>query len=191
MVLFNFIFEFIKISILGCLYATLTLVTFKIIGRYKVDSWFDKVSRKKLRLWFLGGLIISLGLFGYMFTYWGDHGLGDWARIPVGHWRQVIEVDGTRAAIQETNYENGNMIEIEKFEYSSDFLCGKTQEDISKYPGAYFIYDLKTNDVKFFNDKKEYELFANQKGLPMTNDFKTFSDHYSDYWGGWRFWFLA
>jgi hypothetical protein len=31
-VLFHFIFELIKISILGCIYATLTLLTFKIIG---------------------------------------------------------------------------------------------------------------------------------------------------------------
>ena len=77
MVLFHFIFELIKISILGCIYASLTLVAFKIIGRYKPDSWFAKASRKKLRLWFLSGLIISVGLFGFMFTYWGDHGLGD------------------------------------------------------------------------------------------------------------------
>ena len=85
MVLFHFIFELVKISILGCIYATLTLVTFKIIGRFKPESWFDIVSRKKLRLWFLSGLIASFGLFGFMFTYWGDHGLGDWARIPIGH----------------------------------------------------------------------------------------------------------
>jgi len=85
MALFQFIFVLIKISILGCIYATLALVTFKIIGQYKPDSWFYKVSRKKLRLWFLSGLIISVGLFGFMFTYWGDRGLGDWARIPLGH----------------------------------------------------------------------------------------------------------
>jgi hypothetical protein len=89
-VLFHGIFELIKISILGCIYATLTLVTFIIIGHYKPDSWFDKVSKKKLRLWFLSGLFISVGLFLFMFTYFGDHGLGDSARVPVGHFKVVI-----------------------------------------------------------------------------------------------------
>jgi O-antigen/teichoic acid export membrane protein len=86
---FHLIFELIKISISGCAYATLTLLIFKIIGHYKPDSWFDSVSKKKLRFWFLSGHVISVGLFFFMFTYYGNHGLGDNARVPVGHFKVV------------------------------------------------------------------------------------------------------
>jgi len=44
--LFHGIFELIKISILGCIYATLTLMTFVAIGHFKPGSWFDRVAKK-------------------------------------------------------------------------------------------------------------------------------------------------
>ena len=190
-VLFDLVFGLIKISFLGCIYATLALLTFKLIGRYKPDSWFNRIAKRKVRLWFLSGLFISLGLFSFMFTYWGDHGLGDWARIPIGHWKEVVQVDGTRGLIQNTNYENGNGIGLENFQLTNDFLCGKTQEHLSKYPGDYILYNLETNEVTFFKDKKEYENFANENQLPLVKQFNDFNYHYNRYWRGWRFWLLA
>jgi hypothetical protein len=56
---------------------------FEIIGHYKQNSWFNRIS-KKLNFWYLSGRI-SLGLFIFTFTYYGDHGLGDNAKIPIGH----------------------------------------------------------------------------------------------------------
>jgi hypothetical protein len=190
-VLFDIIFELIKISFLGCIYATLTLFTFILIGRYNPNSWFDRISKKKLRIWFLSGLIISTGLFSFMFTYWGDHGIGDWARIPLGHWKEVVQVDGTRGLIQNTNYGIGSGIGLEKFQITNDFLCGKTQVSLSKYPGDYIVYSLETNDVTFFKDKNGYDTYANKNQLPLETHFKDFNYHYKRYWKGWRFWILA
>jgi len=126
-----------------------------------------------------------------MLSYWGDHGLGDWSRIPLGHGKQVAQIDGTRAFIQNTNYEKGNGISIEKFQITNNFLCGKTQENYSKYPGDYFVFDLKNNDVIFFKDHSKYEIYSEINNLPLTNKFKDFNCHYKKYWHGWRFWLLA
>ena len=100
-VLIHLVIELAKISILGCIYATLILIIIKIIANNKPNSWFGRLSRKKLRLWCLSGLFISGGLFFFMFTNFGDHGLGDSARIPVGHWRAIQEVNGTQAYLQD------------------------------------------------------------------------------------------
>ena len=97
----DFIGTFIKIAILSSIYALLTLLTFKLIGRFRPNSWLDKVSEKKLRLWILSGLFFSLGLLFFLFSYYGDHGLGDSARVPVGHGRAIQEMDGTQTYIQD------------------------------------------------------------------------------------------
>jgi hypothetical protein len=187
-VLFHFIFELIKISILGCIYATLTIVTFKIIGHYKPDSWFDRVSKKKLRLWFLSGLFISIGLFFFMFTYFGDHGLGDSARVPVGHWRAIQEVNGTQAYIQDEG--PVRMIEIDKFVITDDFVYGLTGDANENYDGKFFVYDLANNIVKTFEQEKDYTDFLIKINLDTRPEYKDFSYYYRKYWGGWRFWFL-
>lgn len=187
--LFHFIFELIKISILGCIYATLTLISFKIIGRYKPDSWFDRVSNKKLRLWFFSGLIISVGLFFFLFTYFGDHGLGDSARVPIGHRRAIQEVNGTQAYIQDEG--PVNMIEIDKFIVTDDYVYGLTGEENKNYDGQYFVYDLVNNKVKTFEQEKEFNNYLTTTSLDTKADYKDFSYYYSRHWDGWRFWLLA
>ena len=188
-VLFHFIFELIKISILGCIYATLKLVTFKFIGRYKPGSWFDKVSKKKLRLWFLSGLVISVGLFLFMFTYFGDHGLGDSARVPIGHWRAIQEVNGTQAYIQDEG--PVSMLEIDKFIITDDYVYGLLGDANENYEGKYFAYDLINNKVQTFEQEKDFVGFLTTHNLNTKPDYKDFSYYYSRHWNGWRFWLLA
>ena len=187
--LFHLVFELIKISILGCIYATLILITFKIIGRYKSNSWFDRVSNKKLRLWFCSGLIISFGLFFFMFTYYGDHGLGDSARVPIGHGRAIQEVDGTQAYIQDEG--PVSMIEIDKFIVTDDYVYGLTSEENGNYEGRYFVYDLVNNEVKTFQLEKEFNNYLMTINLDTRAEYKDFSYYYIRHWDGWRFWFLA
>lgn len=187
-VLFHFIFELVKISILGCIYATLTLVTFKIIGRNKPESWFDRASRKKLRLWFLSGLIISAGLFLFMFTYVGDHGLGDGSRVPVGHWRAIQEINGTQAYIQDEG--PVSMLEIDKFIVTDDYVYGLTGDANENYEGEYFVYDLINNNVKTFEQEKEFNEYLRSKNLEIKPDYKDFSYYYGQHWNGWRFFLL-
>lgn len=189
--LFHFIFELIKISILGCIYATLTLLTFKLIGRYKPDSWFARVSKKKLRLWFLSGLILSVGLFFYMFTYYGDHGLGDGPKIPIGH---GIVVDNTNW--NEYGYIKGIKtsdkidIEMTKFIVVDNKLIGNLDSWFYDFQNSYFIYDLKTKEMNEFKTKAEFDTFTKENKLPTSDGLLTFEDNYRKHWGGWRFWLL-
>ena len=188
-VLFHFIFELIKISILGCIYATLTLLSFKFIGHFKPNTWFYRASRKKLRLWFLSGLFISIGLFFFMFTYYGEHGLGDSARVPVGHWRAIQQVNGTQAYIQDEG--PVAMIEIDDFIVTDNYIYGLTGDMNENYDGDYFVYDLVENNVTTFKSKIEFTDFLKEKNLEINPDYKNFGYYYGKYWGGWRFWVLA
>lgn len=186
--LFHLIFELVKISILGCIYATLMLAIFKIIGHYKPDSWFSRVSKKKMRLWFSSDLIISVGLFLFMFTYFGDHGLGDSARVPVGHWRAIQEVNGMQAFIQDEG--PISMIEIDKFIVTADFVYGLSGDATENYDGKFFVYDLANNIVNTFEQEKEYSDFLISKNLDTKPAYKDFNYYYRQYWSGWRFWTL-
>lgn len=57
-VLVHFIFELVKISILTCIYGSFILLIFTLIGRKCPKSWFSRVAKKKLRLWFLSSITI-------------------------------------------------------------------------------------------------------------------------------------
>lgn len=186
-VLFHFVFELIKISILGCIYATLTLITFKVIGHYKPDSWFDRVSKKKLRLWFLSGLFISVGLFFFMFTYFGDHGLGDSARVPVGHFKVVRQINGTDAYLQNSK---GDQLGITNFTFDNENLYAETQKDFNAENGDYIVWNLRTDSWTYYKTKDDYLIVAKEKNYPTPESFQDFFEVYKRHWHGWRFWTL-
>jgi hypothetical protein len=188
MALFHLIFELIKISILSCIYASLTLLVFKIISHYKPNSWFVKASTKKLKFWFLSGLSISVFLFFFMFTYYGDHGLGDSARVPIGHSKAIQEVDGVQAYIQDEG--PISMIEISKFKITDNFVYGYTSDSNVNYDGNYFVYNLVNNSVKTFKQKSEYLNFLEINKLDKNPNYKDFNYYYGEYWNSWRFWLL-
>jgi hypothetical protein len=184
-VLFHLIFELIKISILGCIYATLTLLTFKIIGHYKPDSWFDKVSKKKLRLWFLSGLVISVGLFFFMFTYFGDHGLGDSAKVPIGHFKVVRH--GIDTYLQNSK---GDQLGIKNFTFDKDNLYAETQGEFNGKNGDYVIWNLRTDSWTYYKTKDDYLSVAKHKNYPTPENFEDFFKHYKRHWHGCRFFLL-
>lgn len=187
--LFHLVFEIIKISILGSIYATLTLLIFKIVGKNRPDSWFDRVSRKKLKFWFLSGFIISVGLFGFMMTHFGDHGLGDGARVPIGHFREIQEINGTQAYIQDI--ENGiYALDIDSFHVTDDFIYGLTGSHNENYDGKFFLYDLDNNEVNTFKTLIEYQKELKQNGLNPNIQLHDFNYYYRKHWSGWRFWLL-
>ncbi len=188
MALFHLLFELIKIAILSCIYASLVLLVFKIIAYYKPDSWFEKVSKKKLKLWFLSGLILSVFLFIFMFSYYGDHGLGDSARVPIGHWKAIQQVDGVQAYIQDEG--PISMLEIGKFQTTVDFVYGFTSPSNENYDGTYFVYDLANNSVKTFQQEQEYFHFLALKNLDKNPNYQDFNYYYKAYWNGWRSWLL-
>lgn len=186
-VLFHFIFELIKISILGCIYATLTLVTFKIIGRYTPDSWFDRISKKKVRLWLLSGLIISVGLFLFMFTYFGDHGLGDSARVPVGHFKVVRQINGSDTFLQNSK---GDQLGIRNFTFDHNNLYAEIQTEFNGEQGDYVVWNLQADTWTYYRTKDEYLDAAKQHNYPTPDNFEEFWEFYKRHWHGWRFWLL-
>jgi len=183
-VLIHFIFELIKISILGSIYATLTLVTFKIIGHYKPDSWFARNSKKKLRLWLLSGQFISIGLFVYMFTYFGDHGLGDSARVPIGHFKVVKQINGSDTYLENSN---GDQIGIGNFTFDNENLYAETNREFNGGNRNYVIWNLRTDSWTYYKTENDYLNVARQNNYPTPDNFEEFNEFYSRYWQGWRF----
>jgi len=184
-VLFHFIFALVKISILGCVYATLTLLTIKVIGHFNPNSWFDRVSKNKRRLWVNCGRIISVGLFIFMFTYYGDHGLGDSSKVPVGHFK-VVKYGGD-SYLQN---DKGDQLGIRKFTFDKDRLYAETQKISYEPYGEIVVWDLRTDEWTFYKTKYEYLNVTKDKNYPTPDNFEDFFEFYKRHWNGWRFWFL-
>jgi len=187
-VLFHFIFELIIISILGTIYATISFITILIIGKFKSESWFARVSKKKFKLWFLSGLFISTCLFLYMFSYWGDHGLGDTSKVPIGHFRVVNEINSHDVYIEN---EKNKQLEIKNFAYDNDNLYAQTtQSGFNGKKGDYVVWNLRTDEWTFYNTKEDYLIDAEKHHYPKPTEFKEFFEHYKRHWNGWRLWLL-
>lgn len=189
--LFHGIFELIKISILSCIYATLTLLAFIAMGHFRPYSWFDRASKDKWRIWVNSGLVIWVGLFFFMFTYWGNHGLGDSARIPIGQGIAVKNINWTEYAyIEDIKTCDKIRIEMTKFIVIEEKLIGNLESWFYSFKSSYFAYDMDKKELKEFYSLKEYNDFASKNDLPLANELRTFKQNYSDHWHGWRFWLL-
>jgi hypothetical protein len=186
--IYHLVFELIKISILSCVYALLTLIIFKSIARYRPKGWFDGVSRKKLRLWFFSWVCISIALFCFMFSYYGNHGFGDDARVPIGHWRAIQEVDSRQAYIQDEG--PVGMIEIDKFVVTDNYVYGMASDENENYKGKYFVYDLIENKVKTFIQEKDFTDYLVKNNLDTKPTYKDFNYYYNRYWTDLKFWLL-
>jgi hypothetical protein len=180
---FHFIFELVKISILGCIYATFALLIFKAASHYKPRKWMNVISPKQF--WFLSGFVISVGLFGFMFTYWGNHGLGDSARIPIGYFKTVERINLSEPYIQN---DKGNSLLIESFITDRNHLYAKLDKYVEE--GSFLVWDLQNDKWKFYQTKDEYLKIARLNKYPLPDTFRDFEQNYSDYWHGWRLWFL-
>ncbi|MEQ1799330.1 MAG: hypothetical protein ABL872_15360 [Lacibacter sp.] len=187
--LFHFLFELIKIFILSCVYSVLVVILFRFIGRLKPNSWFDRVSRIKLILWLFSLLTIAVALFIYMNTYWGSHGLGDSARIPLGNKNSINGIDFSTAYIEGIDRETRTLI-IDRFIVTDSFIYGLTGDMNENYEGDYFIYDLKKRIAKTFTKQNDFEAALKFYKLDTQPDYKDFDYYYKKHWHGWRFWLL-
>jgi len=77
----HFLFELIKIALLSAVYGS--IIFFMVRWAYS-----SKVKNAK-PTWQRCFSIIYVILFIFMFTYWGNHGLGDESFIPIPHHRLV------------------------------------------------------------------------------------------------------
>ncbi len=188
-VLFHFLFELVKIAILAAIYAALITLLLGALGKYKPGSWFDRIAKKKMRLWFMSGLTISCVLFVFMFSYWGNHGLGDSAKIPIGNGKTVDQINGM-TFITPAGYEM-ETLDIHEFTTTDGFLFAKIS---SNRPAAVnkeiAIWNLKTNQVEFLDHYSDLEILKTKNNMQAELTFQDFQGHYSKYWNGWRFWLL-
>lgn len=188
--LFHLVFEFFKIVVLASFYSFIIFYFLHTLGRYFPGSWFYSVSKKKIRLWFLSYLAISLLLFAFMFSYWGDHGLGDGSRIPLGNGKSVSQINGTMTYITPAGYESGTLT-VDEFAVTKKYLFAKVT-DARTVPSVkeIAVWNLKTNDLEFLEHYSDIEIFKTKNKITDQLIFQSFGDHYTTYWGGWRFWLL-
>lgn len=179
----------LKIAVQASAYATVVVLVVIVLGRLFPESRFASPSPHKRWLWLTTGASISLIFLVYSFTFWGDKGLGDSARIPLSHGREVGNGNWNYTHISPENYPYGDML-IDSFTIMEDHVVGKTASSPVDDPLPYFRWDLKTNNIKFFASKDEYIAHATAYDLALPDTFQSFSKNYGDHWYGWKFWLL-
>lgn len=183
----HFLFELLKITILGFIYATILYYIYKLIPENKKPEWIKSWLKNKKRLW----LSISLFLLFYMFTPYGYHGLGDSARIPISFTEEISNINWTKyAQLDNIKSIEDNDIYLTRFKIVNNTLCGNLDSDFYDYQNSYFVYDIDSEKLEEFQTENDYNKFAESKKLPKSNELKSFEDNYQDYWSGWRFFLL-
>lgn len=183
----HFIFELIKITILGYIYSKILYFIYKNIPQSKKPEWCEKLLKSKKTLW----LYISIFLLFYMFTPYGNHGLGDSARIPISLTKEISNINWTDyGRLNGVKSSEMNNIDLTQFKVEKNILCGNLSSDFYNYKNSFFIYDIDSEKLQEFKDESDYNEFVTNENLPKSNELKSFKENYSDYWSGWRFFLL-
>lgn len=188
----HFIFELFKIAILASFYSALLLLVIVFINCIKPNELCNNVLSKKYKIWFYGGCSISIVLFFYMFSYLGNHGLGDSAQIPIGNNEIISNINWEdNCSLENRQISNGNSIDVEKFIVSNNKLFAKfDNQTFYDYNNEYFIFDLITKEIKEYNTESVYNNFAKENNLPLSDEMMSFKHNYNNYWSGWRLFLL-
>lgn len=183
----HFVFELIKITILGFIYSTILFFIYKIIPKNRKLEWSEKLFKSKKLLW----LYISILLLIFMFTSYGNHGLGDNARIPLSLTKEISNVNWSEYGnLNEVKSSEKNDIYMTKFRIQDNRLCGNLNSDFYDYKNSYFVYDIDSEKLKEFRTENDYNEFATHKNLPKANELIRFKENYNKYWSSWRFYLL-
>ena len=187
-VLFHFIFQLIKIGILASIYASILIGIILIVGKFKKTEYLERVKLEKGKSWFSFGFLISIGLFIFSFTYWGNHGLGDGPMIPIGHWETIENTNWTEYGyLKGQKTSDGNELETTKFKVTNHKLCGNLKSSFYNYENLYFVLDLKTDKMTEFKTESEFNEYAKNNDLPKASELLSFKKNYRNRWGGIRF----
>ena len=187
-VLFQFIFQLIKIGILASIYSLILIGVLVLIGKFNPTEFLKRVKSEKKKHWFSFGFIISVGLFIFSFTYWGNHGLGDGPMIPIGHWKTIENTNWNEYGyIKEQKTSDGNYIKTTKFKVANDKLCGNLKSWFYDFENSFFVLDLKTDVITEFKTESEFNKYAEKNDLPKVSELLSFEENYMNHWGGIRF----
>ncbi|QTE39462.1 hypothetical protein ACRQ5D_30105 [Mucilaginibacter sp. P25] len=173
--LLHLLFVVIKSSILGLFYTPviwfLWMLFLKAQKKYTNFKWLSVFAVYK---------IVGISLMVFSFTYYGDHGLGDESRIPLGHGEAMEESDQFAYFVPKGK---SKQILVDTYLLKGDNLCMSVDS-------GYKVYNLRTKGVVNFSDEPMYNAFAVSYGLPLSRQLKDFRSQYDEYWSGWRFWLL-
>jgi hypothetical protein len=185
--LFGLVFTLVKVAVQAWAYASVLLILARLWARVAPGSALAKLTANGKRFRWRSGIVAAAALFLIANTHWGDHGLGDYARIPLGNSEVMQEINGMEAYFEaEVPLKlSTDQPFIDSFQVTNDVLCGQANDK------TFFTYDLVTKQQRHFGDAQEYTTYAAQHGLPAVSEFKSFNEQYRHYWGGWRFWLLA
>lgn len=165
-------------------YTGITVLVLSFINFIKkqpfLERWLDQEDRTA---WSIGVGYVVL-LFFFSFSYWGNHGMGDVARLPIGFGQAMYNIDGAWTYFSPNEEPNIVDINVEKF------AVQQQQLSIQQEGGQYIVINLQTLEQISFPDKTTYNTFAAVNNLTNSRDFKDFSTHYKEYWSGWRFYLL-
>ncbi|QEM09438.1 hypothetical protein [Mucilaginibacter rubeus] len=173
--LFHFLFVVLKSYLLALIYAPIVWFLWVLILKARKKYTGFKWSRV-----FKVYTVVALLLIVFSFTYYGDHGLGDSSRIPLGHGEAILEND--QSAYFEPK-DKSEQIHVKVFALKGDNLCMAVDS-------GYKVYNLKTKGVVNFSEGQMYDAFAFSYGLPLSLQLRGFRPQYDEYWNGWRFWLL-
>lgn len=182
--LFHLIFQLLKIGILSFIYSSILIELLILIDKIKPFEFVKKIksNKKKYRINF--GLFISLGLFIYSFTYWGNHGLGDSALIPIGYSKTISNINWTEYShLNSVQTSDEIKIETTKFKVKDAKLCGNLDSWFYDFDNSYFVLDLKTDELIEFETEKKFNEYAIKNDLPKSDELLDFRKNYSDFWG--------
>ena len=182
--LFHLIFQLLKIGFLSFIYSSILIELLILIDKIKPFEFVKKIksNKKKYRINF--GLFISLGLFIYSFTYWGNHGLGDSALIPIGYSKTISNINWTEYShLNSVQTSDEIKIETTKFKVKDAKLCGNLDSWFYDFDNSYFVLDLKTDELIEFETEKKFNEYAIKNDLPKSDELLDFRKNYSDFWG--------
>jgi hypothetical protein len=168
----HLIFILIKSSILSVVYSGILIILLKMI-KYRVYFF---------RIW----LSVFTLLIVYSFTYWGDHGLGDEKRLPLGNGATLIEINEEAQLIGYTDSEQQDIF-LSRFDVVDDILYGELDQNCSVfvYKSRYVTVDLRSNELSEYIDRTDFLRNSNHNF-----QFQSFRESYKEFYGGWRFWLL-
>ena len=170
---FHFVFEIFKIAIQAAIYSSVILIL-----KFFLTAITGNSRLKLIKFNTVFNVIAGL-MFIFSFTYYGNHGLGDDANIPLGHGKTMLSSDGYPYIYLEPN----RQVNVDSFLVRNDYLCFTSS-------GSYYDYQLASGKLNSYKYKQDYETYASAHNLPLVNEFKTFYPQYDTYWNGWRFWLL-
>ena len=180
-VIFHFVFQLFKISCLSAAYAGLVVLGLR----------FVKVGRLGVIEWFGLGALIWIGLFVYSFTYWGNHGLGDTYRIPLGNSKVLESINAMEYAdLLDVMNSSGQRVEMSKFAFTEEVLVGNCDDWFYDVPCSFFAYEIASENLLEFPDSSSYMTSALKHGWPTLEEHGTYEQNYRKHWSGWRYWLL-